>query len=237
VTAVTIVLAAGAGERLGRGEPKAFLEIAGRPLLRIAAEAAAAARSVSSLVVAVPRGEEDRARGLLADLPKPAAVVAGGATRHGSVRLALHAVPGDVEAIVCHDAARPFAPPDLFEAVLEALAAEPAAHGIVPGLPVVDTVKLVERGWVAETMPRERLVLAQTPQAFRAEALREAHARALAAGKDFSDDAACMEWAGYRIRLVPGDPASRKVTTLEDLAHAEFLAATRGGPAAGGRPR
>ncbi len=220
-TVVALLLAAGSGERMGGGPPKAFVEVGGRPLLRRAWEAAAGCRRVGSLVVAVPAGLEDRARQVL-PLDPPVTVVAGGPSRHASVRAALEAVPREAWAVVCHDAARPFAPAGLFDAVLDALG---EAEGAVPVLSVPDTVKRVRGGWVEATLPREDLGLAQTPQAFRAEALREAHRRAAEAGLEFTDDAACLEWAGFRVRALPGDPANFKVTTPADLARAEALLA------------
>lgn len=218
---VAIVLAAGAGERIGDAQPKAFLELAGTPILAFAVTAAAACPSVDSIVVAVPEGWEERARAALGR-SSPITVVSGGATRHASVRSALAAVDGDALEILCHDAARPFASPDLFSAVLEGLA---DADGAVPIVPIPDTVKRVRDGLVAGTEPRDELGLAQTPQAFVSEALREAHARAEAAGLDFTDDAAVLEWAGYRIRAVPGEPGNLKITSLDDLAMAEGIVA------------
>ncbi|HXF74025.1 MAG TPA: 2-C-methyl-D-erythritol 4-phosphate cytidylyltransferase [Actinomycetota bacterium] len=220
---VAVVLAAGAGERLGLDLPKAFAPVGGRTMLELAA--AAAAGAAERLVVAVPPGEEGRARDLLARVGRPAEVIAGGETRQASVRAALALAPPDAEAVLCHDAARPFASPGLFRAVLEALS---GADGAVPVVPIPDTVKVVEGGWVVETLPRERLGAAQTPQAFRAGPLREAHARALAAGRAFTDDAAVLEWAGFRVRAVPGEPGNFKVTTVEDLRRAEAVAAGAG---------
>jgi len=225
--AVAIVLAAGSGDRLGRGEPKAFLEVAGTPMVVRATEAAAACPAVGSLVVAVPRGHERSARTIVAP-GKPVVVVSGGRSRHASVRAALAAVPDSASFIVCHDAARPFASPQQFVLVLGALEVTPDAAGAVPVVPVSDTVKRVRGGFVVRTEgSREELTLAQTPQAFRASALRDAHARAAQAGREFSDDAAALEWAGYRVAAVAGDPENFKITTPQDLALAELVAAER----------
>lgn len=225
--AVAIVLAAGSGERLGRAEPKAFVDVAGTPMVVRAADAAAACPAVRSLVVAVPRGHERTATSIVAP-GKPVVVVSGGRSRHGSVRAALDAVPDSASLVVCHDAARPFASPQQFVLVLGALEVTPDAAGAVPVVPVTDTVKRVRGGFVVRTEgSREELVLAQTPQAFRALALRDAHARAAQAGREFSDDAAAVEWAGYRVAAVAGDPENFKITTPEDLALAELVAAER----------
>jgi len=214
--AIVVLLAAGEGERIGRG-PKAFLEIAGRPILSVAAEAAAACPEVDGLVVAVPPGSEDRAAAML-PAAKPAAVIAGGRGRQESVRLSLDAVPADAPVIVCHDSARPFAAPELFTSVIEALA---DADGVVPALPPFDTVKRVRDGYVEATLPREGIRLAQTPQAFASMALRDAHRRAVEAGVMRTDDAALLEWAGYSVRVVAGEPVNFKITSPDDLARAE----------------
>ncbi len=216
--ATAIVLAAGAGRRVGGPEPKAFLKIGGHAILEVAVAAAAASPSVGSVVVAVPEGFERRARGLLGGLDEPVTVVTGGPSRQASVRAALKEVPEGVELIAVHDAARPFAPPDLFTRVLDAVS--DGADGAVPVLPMTDTVKRVHDGWVLGTEPREDLGLAQTPQAFVARALRDAHAQGLAQGLEATDDAAVMEAAGYRLRAIPGDPQNVKITTVLDLAAA-----------------
>lgn len=220
--ASAVVLAAGAGQRLGADEPKAFVRIGGRPLVAIAAAAAAASKSVGSVVVAVPPGSEDRAREMLTDLEVPVTVVPGGATRQESVVLALAAVPEGVSVVVCHDAARPFARPDLFSAVIDAIGEE--TDGAVPVVPIADTVKRIQDGRVVGTESREGLALAQTPQAFRAAALRDAHERAAADGFEGSDDALLLERAGYRVRAIEGERTNLKITTPDDIRLAEALA-------------
>ena len=214
--AIVVLLAAGEGERIGRG-PKAFLEVAGHAILTLAAEAAAACPEVDGVVVAVPAGAEERAVAML-PAAKPVKVVAGGRGRQESVRRSLDAVPADVAVIVCHDTARPFAAPELFTSVIDALS---DADGAVPALPPFDTVKRVRDGYVESTLAREDIRLAQTPQAFAAPALRDAHARAVEAGVVRTDDAALLEWAGYRVRVVPGEPVNFKITSPDDLARAE----------------
>jgi 2-C-methyl-D-erythritol 4-phosphate cytidylyltransferase len=215
---VVIVPAAGSGERLGRTEPKAFIEVGGRAMLVRAAESALESGAVDLVVVAVPLGLEAEAAELLVPLAGRALVVTGAATRLASVRAALAVVPDTAEIILCHDAARPLATPALFRAVIAGLV---DADAVVPALPVADTVKRVRGGSVVGTEPREELALAQTPQAFRAAPLRDAHSRAERAGQDFTDDASALEWAGYRIRVVPGEPGNFKITSAEDLARAE----------------
>jgi 2-C-methyl-D-erythritol 4-phosphate cytidylyltransferase len=219
--AVAIVAAAGSGERLGVPGPKAFVSLGGRPILARAVEAALACPAVGLVVVAAPPGAEDLAHAIVEPLGAHA-VVTGGATRQASVRAALAAVPQDAPAVLCHDAARALATPALFAAVLEALE---GWDGVVPVVPVADTVKRVRGERVVGTEPREELALAQTPQAFVAEALRDAHARAEAAGVEATDDAALLEWAGYRVRVVPGEATNLKITTRADLGWAELLLA------------
>jgi len=215
--AVVIVLAAGTGERLGLDVPKALLPLGGRPILARAVSAALASPAVGLVVVTAPPGSEDLAHAIVEPLGAHA-VVTGGATRHASVGAALAAVPDEAPIVVCHDAARALASPRLFADVLDAL---PGWDGVVPAVGVPDTVKRVRGEVVVGTEPRQELVLAQTPQAFVASALRDAHARALDADLEFTDDAAALEWAGYRIRVIPGEPGNFKITTAEDLERAE----------------
>jgi 2-C-methyl-D-erythritol 4-phosphate cytidylyltransferase/2-C-methyl-D-erythritol 2,4-cyclodiphosphate synthase len=217
--AVVIVLAAGAGERLGRDVPKALLPLGGRPILARAVSAAIGCPAVGLVVVTAPPGSEDLAHAIVEPLGAHA-VVTGGATRHASVSAALAAVPDEAPIVVCHDAARALASPRLFGAVLDAL---PGWDGVVPVLAVSDTVKRVRGEAVVRTEPREELALAQTPQAFTAAALRDAHARARGSGMEFTDDAAALEWAGYRVRVVPGEVGNLKITTAEDLERAERM--------------
>lgn len=216
--AVAVILAAGAGKRLGAEVPKAFLSIGERPMLAVAAAAAAVSPAVHAIVVTSPPGYEGDARGCLEGLPVACTVVTGGVTRQASVRAALTAVTADVDVVVVHDAARPFAPPDLFSAVVEAVA--DGAEGAIPVLPVIDTVKRVDGGMVVGTLDRDELALAQTPQAFRVAALRAAHDLAAAEERVVTDDAALLEGSG-RVVTVPGDPMNIKITTMLDLARAE----------------
>lgn len=217
--AVAIILAAGAGRRLGAvDQPKAFLPIGDRPMLTVAATAASASPRVASLVVVAPTGWEEYAEGCVEFCGRPAIVVTGGDSRQASVRAALDAV-GDAAVVAIHDAARPFAAPDLFTSVIGAVDDE--AVGVIPVVPVTDTVKRVLDGTVIGTVDREELSLAQTPQAFRTQELRAAHERAREAGLTLTDDASVLEMAGHQVRAIPGDPMNTKITTLFDLAQAE----------------
>lgn len=216
--AIVILLGAGAGRRLGAAEPKALLSIGGRPMLGIAAAAAAASPLVGGLVVTFPPGWEGRARACVEDLGVPVDLVEGGDSRQASVGAALAKV-GQVGIVAVHDAARPFASPELFARVIQAVA--DGADGAVPVLAVTDTVLRVRGETVEGTEPRDELALGQTPQAFRTSVLREAHAKADVAGASFTDDASMLRWAGFDVRAIPGDPANVKITTIADLAHAD----------------
>lgn len=217
--AIVILLGAGAGRRLGGAEPKALLPIGGRPILAVAAAAAAATPAVGGLVVTFPAGWEGRARACVEHLGIDVHLVEGGASRQASVRRALAVVPDPIHVVAVHDAARPFAPPDLFSRTLDAV--DGGADGAVPVLAVADTVLRVRGGFVQGDEPRADLALVQTPQAFRTAALREAHAKAEASGEAFTDDASLLRWAGFEVRAIPGDPDNAKITTLADLAHAD----------------
>ena len=196
-----IVVAAGSGARFGGH--KQFEELEGR---RVVDWAIVASRSVADgVVLVVPSGHVEE------EAPVADAVVTGGATRSASVRAGLAAVPEEAAVVVVHDAARPFAAPALFEAVVAAVRA--GADGAVPGVPIADTVKRVVGGEVVATLDREELVAVQTPQAFAAAALRRAHAD----GAEATDDAALVEAGRGRVVVVPGDPANTKITLRSDL--------------------
>jgi 2-C-methyl-D-erythritol 4-phosphate cytidylyltransferase len=220
-SSAALIVAAGSGERLGAGRPKAFVVLAGRPLAAWSLDAVAAA-GVPRAVVAVPPGHGAAAEEALASdaFPLGLAFVEGGATRSESVRNAL-AAAGDVEAVVVHDAARPLAAPELFTRTLSALADADAA---IAAARVTDTVKEAgPDGLVTRTHDRSRLWAVQTPQAFRADVLR----RALDVPADVlaqaTDDAWLVERAGGSVRVVESPPANFKVTTPHDLAIAESL--------------
>lgn len=200
-----VVVAAGSGTRYGAA--KQFEVLDGRRLVDHAVASLQAC--CAGVVLVVPTGD---VAGAQQGDPAADVVVAGGATRSASVRHGLAAVPPDAEIVVVHDAARPLAPASLFNAVIDAVRA--GADAAVPGLPVTDTIKEVDGDRVVATLPRERLVLVQTPQAFDAGALRAAHAR----GDDATDDAALVEANGGKVIVVPGDEAAAKVTTPDDLA-------------------
>lgn len=219
MTTAAILLAAGRGDRLGAGPPKALVPLGGKTLLARAVETVAEVPEIDGFVVVAAPGHEDEMK-KAADRPGCLAVVAGGATRQASVRRGLDALPPEVDTVVCHDVARPLATPALFRAVLGALG---EAEGALPVVPIPDTVKRIVGERVRETVPREDLALAQTPQAFRRAALETAHGAAEADGALGTDDAMLLERARFRLVAVPGEPDNLKVTRPEDIVHAELL--------------
>ncbi len=217
-----IIVAAGSGDRLGADRPKAFARLGGRPLLAESLERLDASDWVDAIVVAAPEGWEEPAILLAEELSagKVAQAVTGGASRAESVRLAMVDVPADAAAVLVHDAARPLLPPEVIDRVLEPLGE--GWEGVVPALPVADTIKRVERDQVLETLVRDGLVAAQTPQAFAADVLRAALAGAI---ESASDCASLVEARGGRVKAVEGDPRLKKVTTAQDLLAVEAMLA------------
>jgi 2-C-methyl-D-erythritol 4-phosphate cytidylyltransferase len=208
----TIVVAGGSGSRLGC--VKQFEVVGSR---RVIDHAADAARDVSDgVVLVVPPGDVTAEGG-----------VAGGETRSDSVRAGLAAVPADATIVCVHDAARPFASRQLFEAVINAVSA--GADAAIPGLAVTDTIKRVDAdNVVVETPSRASLVAVQTPQAFRASILRAAHATGRPGSEMATDDATLVEMCGGRVVVVPGEHNNRKITHLDDLVWARDVAEREG---------
>ena len=217
--ALAILVAAGRGERMGVGRPKAFLVLAGQPLLLRAARAFDASPSVTRLVAVVPAAEAACARELLAPITKPVAVAVGGARRQDSVLEGLKQAPDGFDGLVLvHDAARPLVDVALIESVARAADETGAA---LPVLPVVDTIKRLQGGLVVGTLDRDELGAAQTPQGFRFELLVRAYEAAFRDGLTLTDEAMAVERLGAPVRAVAGSPRNRKLTTPEDLAWAE----------------
>jgi 2-C-methyl-D-erythritol 4-phosphate cytidylyltransferase len=210
-----VIAAAGSGQRLGAGGPKAFVELAGRPMLEWSLDAFRAASTIAEIVVAAPPGEDDRVR------EQGVVAVAGGEHRSESVANALALCTE--EFVVVHDAARPLVTPGLIDAMVEELAAEEDAAGVIAATPVTDTIKQVGgEGKVERTLDRSGLWAVQTPQVFRADALR----RALGDPDDLpaaSDDAMLVERAGGRVVIHSTSPDNIKVTTPVDRRVAELL--------------
>lgn len=219
-----LIPAAGSGVRLGSSLPKALIEIGGEPLFVRAAKPFLKFADCQELIIAVParelNGFSEQAK-RLADAR--VGVVAGGATRQESVRCALAALHSPGETVLVHDAARPFVTEELISAVLDGLRDCSAA---LPGLPVKDTIKLVdyESGIVEDTLPREKLYSVQTPQAIRTHLFREAHRQAMKENLIATDDVTLIEYYHLgNVRIVPGSETNFKITTPEDLRRAQQL--------------
>jgi 2-C-methyl-D-erythritol 4-phosphate cytidylyltransferase len=214
---VAVVPAAGLGERLRAGIPKAFCELDGRSLLEWAIAGLLKSGVVDHVVAAVPVDRIDQAKQVLGN---QATVVAGGAGRTDSVGLALSALPGDPEFVLVHDAARALTPPELIVRVVDALRAGHAA--VVPALPLHDTIKAVDaNGVVLGTPERAGMRAVQTPQGFATDLLLRAYQRATGAG--FTDDASLVEHVGGQVQVVDGDPLAFKITTQLDLLLAQAI--------------
>jgi 2-C-methyl-D-erythritol 4-phosphate cytidylyltransferase len=214
------LVAAGAGERLGLDRPKAFAYLAGRPLLAESIDRLDRCPWVDAIVIAAPPGWEEPAILLSEELAasKVVSCVPGGATRAESVRNALAELDESALVVLVHDAARPLVSDEIVERVLGPLAE--GYEGVVPALPVPDTLKRVEGARIVETVSRDGLVGAQTPQAFLAPALRRAFEGDLVGA---TDCASLVERAGGQVSVVEGDPRLLKVTTAADLALVEAL--------------
>ena len=224
---VAIVVAGGKGERMAAGVPKAFIPLAGVPMLLHSVRVFDAAPRVTSIVAVVPDARVEDTRALLGATAKPVAVVAGGERRQDSVRAGLDACPPAFDGIVLvHDAARPLLDAALVDAIVVAATEAGAA---IPVLPLADTIKRVEAGLVQETVDRATLGAAQTPQGFSAALLRRAYDAAFREGALLTDESVSVERVGGSVRAVPGSAANRKLTTPDDLAWAEDVLRRRAG--------
>ncbi|HWL02077.1 MAG TPA: 2-C-methyl-D-erythritol 4-phosphate cytidylyltransferase [Microbacteriaceae bacterium] len=207
-----IVVAAGSGSRLGHPEPKAFVALRGRTVLEHALDGIAGMRTPATVIVVAPAPQLDAAR----QAAPNAIVVAGGATRQESVAAGIAALPEPARIVLVHDAARALTPAALFDRVVDAVRAH--GIGVVPGLPVADTLKRVDAdGMVDAAVDRADLVAVQTPQGFPREVLEGAHA---AAAEVLTDDAALVSALGQPVRTIAGEPLAFKITTPADLRRA-----------------
>src|SRR6267142_6850796 len=214
-----VIPAGGVGARFGSRIPKQFLTIQRVPVLTKTVSWFARYPAVTAIAVSAPEAHVARTRRALSALAgrAPLVVVAGGPTRQDSVWLALQAVPDDAEIVVVHDAVRPLITRRLIDAVVSAGAASGAA---ICALPITETVKRVRDDIVDATLDRSGLWAVQTPQAFRADLLREAHEKARRDGVVGTDDAMLVERLGHPVRVVCGLADNVKITTPEDLRRA-----------------
>lgn len=245
-----VLLAAGAGTRLGEGRPKGLVQLGGRPLFLHSLGAFLSVSDIDRVVIAAPPEEMTSLGAAIESLPREleasgrVAIVPGGAQRQDSTRAALtflveSGAPND-RIVLIHDSARPFVSARLVHACLESMrtpwgGAEQARlpgiasagtwgegpAGVIPVLPVQDTLKLVYEDRVVLTQSRENLFAAQTPQAFRLGVILDAHRRAREVGQQVTDDASLLEWLGIPVRVLPGDGANWKITVPFDLEKAE----------------
>lgn len=226
---VTAILpAAGLGTRMGAETPKQFLSLDGVPVLLFTLRRLAACPAISDFIIATRAEEVDSVTATVksANLGQPVAVVRGGATRQDSVGNALAEVSTEAELILVHDAVRPLVTRDQIDRVIAEAAACDAA---ILGIPAMDTVKEVKRAslptdvaLITATIPRERVVLAQTPQVFRSSLLLEAFARARQDGVTASDEAGLIERLGRDVHVVVGSERNLKITRPGDMELAEF---------------
>jgi 2-C-methyl-D-erythritol 4-phosphate cytidylyltransferase/2-C-methyl-D-erythritol 2,4-cyclodiphosphate synthase len=224
-----IIAAGGAGRRIGAAVPKQLLEIGGQPILQRTLETFLSHPRITDVVVAVPEAIAQAPPGWLVS----ARLVVGGDTRQASVANAFEAVPDGAQVVLVHDAARPFVTADVISRAIDGALEHGAA---IAAVPVSDTVKRVGEGpapVIVETLPREQIYMAQTPQAFRRQVLAKAVALGRA-GLEATDEAALAERAGYPVRIVAGDAANIKITTPADVASARERGAP-GAPAQAGR--
>jgi 2-C-methyl-D-erythritol 4-phosphate cytidylyltransferase/2-C-methyl-D-erythritol 2,4-cyclodiphosphate synthase len=221
-TVGVIVVAAGSGSRLGAELPKAFVALGGSSIVQRALESVFGMTEAAQVVVVVPVAQvalaQDQVRTVAGAAVEYASVVAGGATRQSSVAAGLAALWPDVGVVLVHDAARPFTPTALFEAVVARVRA--SGQGVIPGLPVSDTLKRTDDDVALETVDRSVLSAIQTPQGFPRVELTAAYA---AATQNYTDDAAVFAAAGHTVRVIQGDALAFKITTPWDLRRAQAL--------------
>ncbi len=214
-----IIVAAGSGSRAGGEQPKQYQKIGGEAILRRTLRIFANHPDITVVQTVIGANQlaafKEAAQGL-----KVATPVVGGNTRQESCRIGIEACePSKPDIVLIHDAARPFVSNESISAIIAALQ---QADGAIPALPVADTIKQANDGIVEMTLDRSTLYNVQTPQGFHFHAIREAHAKAASLGRtDFTDDAAVAEAAGLKVKLVPGDPRNRKLTTTQDIAMAD----------------
>jgi 2-C-methyl-D-erythritol 4-phosphate cytidylyltransferase len=223
-----LVPAAGRGERLGPGVPKALRPLGGIPMLVHAVRALAASRVVDVVVVAAPEDSAETVSAMLTgqSFGADVVVVTGGDTRQDSVARALLTLPDDVDVVLVHDAARPLVPVEVVTAVASSVRSGYPA--VVPGLPVVDTIKEIdEASQVLRTIDRSHLVAIQTPQGFERHILQRAHASVDLDDSPATDDAGLVERLGVTVHVIPGHEEAFKVTRPFDVVMAEAVLARR----------
>lgn len=218
MTVGVVIVAAGRGDRMGTPTPKQLLDLGGRPILQHSVRLFDRHPAVSELVVVLPSDRIEEAERLVGPTARRCRVVGGGVRRQDSVRAGAHALSDNVDVVLVHDAARPFADDRIIERVLTGVAERGAA---VPAIPVRETVKQRDPATrcVSRTIARDDIWLAQTPQGFRRDVLAAAFAEADRGG-EATDEAVLVERAGLPVAIVEGDPRNVKITTPDDLGAA-----------------
>jgi 2-C-methyl-D-erythritol 4-phosphate cytidylyltransferase len=224
MSVLAIIPAAGLGVRMGGGTPKQFLSLEGVPIFIHTLRKFAAAEAIDDIILALRPEDMERARADVAceHFSRSVQLVVGGATRQETVGRALAEAPPGTEIVVVHDAVRPFIDSAMIQRVVEAARKDGAA---ILGIPSVDTVKQVERQLILGTIPRERIVLAQTPQAFRYAIIREAFDRATADGFNGTDESSLAERLGHNVTVLMGSDRNIKITKPSDLPLARLYIA------------
>jgi 2-C-methyl-D-erythritol 4-phosphate cytidylyltransferase len=224
MSVLAIIPAAGSGLRMGGATPKQFLSLDGIPIFVHTLRKFAAAEAIDEIFLGVRPEDMDRVSKEISTehFAKPVRLVAGGASRQETVARCLDQAPPATEIVLVHDAVRPFIELTLIRQVVDAARKDGA---VILGIPSVDTVKKVERQTILGTIPRERIVLAQTPQAFRYTILREAFDRALAEGYVGTDEASLVEHDGHEVMVVMGSDRNIKITKPSDLPLARLYVA------------
>jgi len=224
MSVLAIIPAAGLGVRMGGGTPKQFLSLEGVPIFIHTLRKFAASEAVDDVILALRPEDMERADADVAreHFSQTVQLVAGGATRQETVARALAEAPPGTEIVVVHDAVRPFIELEMIQRVVEAARKDGAA---ILGIPSVDTVKQIERQIILGTIPRERIMLAQTPQAFRYALIREAFDRAMADGFMGTDESSLVERLGHNVTVLMGSDRNIKITKPSDLPLARLYIA------------
>jgi len=236
MSVLAIIPAAGLGVRMGTNTPKQFLSLEGVPIFIYTLRKFATCGAIDEILLALRDEDRERAQGDIdrEGFGKPVRLVTGGATRQETVTRALAQAPPATEVVVVHDAVRPFVDVDTIWRVVEAARNQGA---VILGVPSVDTVKQVQQRTILGTLPRERIVLAQTPQAFRMEVLQEAFHRAAEDGFNGTDESSLVERLGHQVTVLMGSDRNIKITKPSDLPLARlYIAQERADKATGHQP-
>ncbi|MEH2298664.1 MAG: 2-C-methyl-D-erythritol 4-phosphate cytidylyltransferase [Nostoc sp.] len=222
-----LIPAAGIGKRMGSNRNKLLLKLRSQPIIAWTLLAAEAASTINWIGIISQPADWSDFKAIIANLKltKPVELIQGGSTRQESVYNGLQSLPVAAEQVLIHDGARCLVTSDLFNSCAEAIRHCP---GLIAGVPVKDTIKIVEQGIIQETPDRRQLWAAQTPQGFDVKLLKQCHAEGVRQGWEVTDDAALFERCGIEVRIVEGEETNLKVTTRQDLAIAEFILTSRG---------